>query len=272
MPRRSESPPIPTLDHSLLGRALPCQYAQAALAPNSSPPSFYPWAYHALGLSSQHEQGCPISLAYSTEQIIRPTEPPISSTVTINNMTLHQTEEKNHPKQTQNHNASVNNQIIFYFKLNRKNCQCQTHNHNFVIKLYSKLYTCRRFLIRWMDRAIAAAWLFQSLSLSSRIGHWLAIIPSTVRPSEVEASAAAWEPNCLTHLELPETWWNPDGFIEVSIITEENPVTFFPKKPYPEHKTTLFEFELEKFRDCDTKSLWHPSGLSIVWITYEENP
>ena len=46
-----------------------------------------------------------------------------------------------------------------------------------------------------MDCAIAAAWLFQSLSFSSKIGHWLAMIRSTVSPSQVEATGTASELN-----------------------------------------------------------------------------
>lgn len=46
-------------------------------------------------------------------------------------------------------------------------------------------------MIKWIDWAMAVAWLFQSPSFSSRMFQLLARIPWTVSPSEVEGSVVA---------------------------------------------------------------------------------
>lgn len=97
-----------------------------------------------------------------------------------------------------------------------------------------------------MDWAIEEAWLFQSLTLSSKMGHWLAMIPSTVSPSELDSSAAASDPKKRPLVQKDEIF---KGLTE----NKTDPLNFVRKEWYPEAWIEFIKCELQKWWDWDLK-------------------
>lgn len=105
-----------------------------------------------------------------------------------------------------------------------------------------------------MDCAIAAAWLFQSLSFSSKIGHWLAMIRSTVSPSQVEATCTASELN--------------GRVVETKLLLEKAKLLIF-LDPNPEDVVLKLLAESEENPEAESESAnaWEKIlAILITWV------